>query len=382
MTVGEDDFLNLHPEDLDHPSGLLRRERFNAWKFLDDLVHHGPEYFRRFAKIVTKPESIEQIPVVKSRQVPARMMDISPSTPAQNADNLADLFRQGGVGDPAAPGSRSNVIDIADRVVLVHGDLLTGERIQSLQASRSEETSPWRRYQFVIYVMGLFHLKMACADAIWRIFIQAKGAGNDKNSLINLVGQLRPKETKKIEVKPGFRRMHEVIQHVGTVQRLDCWRVEVSKLDRHFTSLEAFAASKPDLDQIQRMAETMISTYVANDSFAGHRHQSEGVRDKENENLLLMQQYFLLYQEITYALNIGDIGRVEDCFMPWIFIFRGCGKHKYATNMMKYLRDVHFIYPPGLKYVDFLIQVIDFHHLNCCLTLGDYVDFNSVRNKL
>ncbi|KZP09115.1 hypothetical protein FIBSPDRAFT_964223 [Athelia psychrophila] len=171
--------LDIHPEADDHPSGLLRRERFNLWVFLRDLVMHGPQYFRKFRLNLPQPESINPIPLVKSRQVPARMMDINPSTNAMNATVLEDLFKQGGVGDPL---ERSGVTNLGDHVVLVHGDLLTGERINSLQETRSEEATPWRRFQFVVYVLGLFHFKMACADAIWRIFIQSKQSRNCVNS--------------------------------------------------------------------------------------------------------------------------------------------------------------------------------------------------------
>lgn len=52
------------------------------------------------------------------------------------------------------------VTDIGDRVILVHGDLLTGEQNQSLQETWSEEATPWHQFQFMVYVMGLFHLKM------------------------------------------------------------------------------------------------------------------------------------------------------------------------------------------------------------------------------
>ncbi|KAL6307299.1 hypothetical protein BKA93DRAFT_747706 [Sparassis latifolia] len=64
---------------------------------------------------------------------------------------------------------------------------------------------------------------------------------------------------------------------------------------------------------------------------------------------MLMQQFFLLYEELTWAMNAGDIGRVEECFMPWIFIFKGCGKHKYATQMLQFLHNLHLVYPAGLR---------------------------------
>lgn len=336
--------LNIHPES-DHPSGLTRREHFNHWVFLRDLITHGGPYFQQFRRMLVKPETIDQIPVVKSQQVPCRMMDINPSSNAMNVDVIKNLCKQAGVGDSK---ENSGVKDINDQVIIIHSDLLTGERIESIQDTRSVEEIPWRRLQYAIYVLGLFHLKMVCADAIWRLFIQATaGCPFKTNSLIHHVSIIRPRETGKIESKPGFRRMHKVIEHVGLVSRLDCWRLEVEKSG--FGSLEAFAESEPSWDLLNRIAVSLVWEHVADSDFSNLRSQPLAQRDQVRENVLLRQQNFLLYKEIAYALNEGDIGRVEDTFMPWVFIFRGCGKHKYAAHMMKYLHNVHFVYPEGLR---------------------------------
>ncbi|KAJ8695821.1 hypothetical protein PTI98_005742 [Pleurotus ostreatus] len=343
--INEDELLQLHPETLEHPTGLLRSGRFNTWVFRRDLIQHGPPFFRRYLKELGKPEVVEQIPVVRSSQVPAKMMDISQSTPQGNGDALADLFRQVNVGDPTEKGC-NEVTDVKNYVVLVHGDLLTGERIQSFQASRRIEKTPWRRNQFIIYVMGLFHLKMACADAIWRICIFPKAARNDPSSLIAFVGILRKKETAKIESKPGFRRMHEVIEHVGVVSRLDCWKVLASKHYNASLTLEDFAKRKPTWELIESMSIELAKEHIADPSFHDVRQKSNLERDKVNENMLLLQEYFLLYEELTFSMNEGDIGRLESSFMSWVYIFRGCGKHKYAAQLVRYLKDLHFKYRP------------------------------------
>ncbi|KAF9496759.1 hypothetical protein BDN71DRAFT_1548495 [Pleurotus eryngii] len=75
----------------------------------------------------------------------------------------------------------------------------------------------------------------------------------------------------------------------------------------------------------------------------------EEEHDAQHENNLICQQYFLLYEELLYGMNHGDIDRIESCFVPWIMIFAGCGKHKYAAELQWYLEDVHFRYPPGLN---------------------------------
>ncbi|KAI6100669.1 hypothetical protein EDD16DRAFT_1492513, partial [Pisolithus croceorrhizus] len=67
------------------------------------------------------------------------------------------------------------------------------------------------------------------------------------------------------------------------------------------------------------------------------------------ENALLLNKYFLLYEELSFAMNHSDIGRTETCIMSWILILQATGKHKYATHMTNFLFNTHCIYPLGLR---------------------------------
>ncbi|KAJ6622272.1 hypothetical protein B0H10DRAFT_1662626, partial [Mycena sp. CBHHK59/15] len=353
----------IHPES-DHPSGLTRRERFNAWKFKSDLFEHGPESFRPSLKSLDAPESVEQIPVVKMRYAPARAMDINQSTHAGNISAVENLLGQGGVGPPLPPDDPNEkdpvkiaqrkrlrrVVSILKYVVLFFGDLGTFERVQGVLLRRSIEDTPWRRHQFMVFVMGFFHLKMACADAIWRIFIEPKLARVDENSLMAYVATHRPRETGKIGSNPGFRRMHEVIRHDGIVLRLDAWRVEAKRRNPLWTSLAEFAKAKPSKELINEMADYLAEHYVSGGEVDIYQIRSRPIarRDKQHENIQIMHQYFLLYEETSFSMNRGDIGRLETAFPQWISIFRAVGKHKYSAHMTKYLTDVHFVYPPRL----------------------------------
>ncbi|KAI0630946.1 hypothetical protein C8Q77DRAFT_1062437 [Trametes polyzona] len=77
-------------------------------------------------------------------------------------------------------------------MALVSRDLSTSERVQSLQASHMAESTQFRQLQLVIFIMGLFHLKMACADTLWKMFIQLKNAKYDETSLLRYVTEIRP----------------------------------------------------------------------------------------------------------------------------------------------------------------------------------------------
>ncbi|KAE9388703.1 hypothetical protein BT96DRAFT_755045, partial [Gymnopus androsaceus JB14] len=85
------------------------------------------------------------------------------------------------------------------------------------------------------------------------------------------------------------------------------------------------------------VAAEMTTTYVAGTDLDQKQWRSDGERDQVNENILLQQQMFLLYEELSYAMNEGDIGHVETCFLPWSYIFQATGKHKYAVALKQYL---------------------------------------------
>ncbi|KIL55117.1 hypothetical protein M378DRAFT_91388 [Amanita muscaria Koide BX008] len=260
-------------------------------------------------------------------------------------------MEQGGVVPPTQ--TEEFIYEIHDNnlyIVLFHGDLGTGDRIFSIQLRRSIEKTPWNRFQYVVFVPGLFHVKMACADALHRLFILLMKSREDDTSLMGDVKILRSKQTHIFGTAPGFRKMHQVIGHSGICRRLDCWRTEVMNLDSSHTTLDLFAASKPSFDDLLSLAKTLTKQYVAGEMFPEEsREPRKSRRDMQNENALMLNRYTLLYEEVSYAMNQGDIGRVELCLIPWIFIFRATGKHKYAKHMVQFLYSTHAIYPPGLK---------------------------------
>lgn len=190
---------------------------------------------------------------------------------------------------------------------------------------------------------------MACIDALWRIFIKPYLSRQDETSLIKDVGVIRAKQTGSVISKCEFRRMHQIVQNVGTARRLDIWRVALQNFLPSFTTLEDFAKSKPKLDDLKSMANEIVRQFVSNYDICAARERPEEERDQQFENAILMQQYFLLYEEFTHALNHGDIRRLERTLILWIPLFKGAGKHMYATAMEEFLVDTHFVCPERLR---------------------------------
>ncbi|KAG1905442.1 uncharacterized protein F5891DRAFT_1183389 [Suillus fuscotomentosus] len=257
-------------------------------------------------------------------------MDVNNSTVTGNIQAIERLMVQGGVFDPAEVEDGESP-DVTEYVVLVHGDLGMGECIASMQQHWSIETTPWWRFQHIVFVPGLFHLKMAAADAIWRALIQPMSAHQDQTSLMHDIAQLRPRETGIFRSKPGFWMMHQLIGHDGICRHLDCWRIEVEKMNNAHKTLDDFAILKPSLEELKEIANRLTREYIATYRLTRVRRQPDQRRDKQYENNLLINKYFLLYEELSYVMNIGDIAHVETCIIAWTLIFKATGKHKYAT---------------------------------------------------
>ncbi|KAI0309160.1 hypothetical protein OF83DRAFT_1179950 [Amylostereum chailletii] len=162
-------------------------------------------------------------------------------------------------------------------------------------------------------------------------------------------GLLRPKESGTLvsQTGPGFRRMHNVILHDGRLRRLDCCHEEIL-CTTGATSLEAWEETRPSWDEVVALSEAVVERYIADGTFERDKDPKTG--DIDFENSQIRNEVYLLYEEITYGMNQGDVGRVEEALVSWIFIFKATGKHKYASQMEKFLLNVHFLYPPRLRY--------------------------------
>jgi hypothetical protein len=340
----------LLAEDMDSDS-MTSQDRFIAWLYLRDLCTYGPSYFRKFENKIGQPEAVEAIPLVKTDILPAYAMEVNNSTVSGNIQAIDNLLEQGGILNPEEIPDEdySPDFDVSDYIVLFHGDLGTGERIHSIRERRSIEETEYERKQMVYFCPGLFHCKMACADTLHRILIKPGGANKDSTCLMNDAKILRPRETHILETKPMFRHMHQLIMHSGICRRLDFWRVLAEQANPEHTSLQLFAKSQPKLEDLKKMANQLALKYTSCEDLSLDRLKASNERDEVFENSKLVLKYIALYKELSWAMNFGDIGRIERCLLPWITLFKGTGKHKYATHLQRFLTSIHFELPEATQ---------------------------------
>lgn len=311
-----------------------------AWHFRSILIEHGGTGFAQFKSKLGQPASIQSLPVKKTSQHPGRAMHADESIYDGNWEVLLHLCQQKDWLDA----------ELELFLELFHSDLATRERLEELRRMRVMKHSAKNRLDFIIFVLGLFHLKMAAANAYWRIHVEPKNDRDEPLGVYEYISYLRPKATAEFTSKngPGFRPMHEVIHHTTWTDILECWAVEV-KDQLGLISLEAFAASDPSWDDIVSMSETLVQKYLPTDDFSDEREKVKTERDTVFENLRLRNQHGLLYLELARAMNYGDVGRILQLFPYYIAIFTATGKDKYATHMIKFYTDLNHVYPPRLR---------------------------------
>jgi hypothetical protein len=90
-----------------------------------------------------KAQSMNHSIFLATHQIPCHAMDIKQSTTDGYVEVLEDLFRQGGIGDKHDSSfNADHDVDMTEHVILVHGDLLTKERLDTVCNSRWIEYTP------------------------------------------------------------------------------------------------------------------------------------------------------------------------------------------------------------------------------------------------
>jgi hypothetical protein len=323
-----------HPPD--HPLSIESRMAWHVREILlqKDVNTLSPALKDKLRPRLGLPEPKRSIPVVKTEQYPAQAMHINVSNNSGNVVALENLLEQGGA-DPAM---------LKDHVVVVHGDLGSGEHIENIKGSRSIEETPQNRLQHIQYVPGFLHLEMAITDGLWRLYLENQDPGSgkpmDPNSIFHLCSLLRPRDSKKLATNPDHRMEDRALRHALTALIADAWRIEVES--KHNVAIGEWL---PTWEEIIEISRQITRTHVAEMSFVPSHTKSPESSDMANDNVKLFARDVLLWVMVRHASRHGDVGCIEDLLPFWICIWAHTGKHKYAEYIAQFLLNLNRVWP-------------------------------------
>lgn len=350
LNIGTDNPANAHP-------------LFFAWLLRSVLCTHGPAFFRQFQANVGSPASIEQLPIRKTEQVPVQAMVYDNSSVSGNINTVDDITAQAGIKrqsevDASAAGAPPN---ISEYVLIVSGDLGTGERIETGKRRRAMDICEWNTFYHIIFVPGMFHVGMALVDMLWKLFIKPYASEErDPTSASNATKYLysKPSDVNKIlKGPPTYQQMKRFLRHLGTAEKLTCWRTALEARfgssiwsDLDDPTFNAHFTLRFTWNDIVLMSDELVKTYFSMQSLRNRRQtRDSSKRDCELENTMARNYYMLLYEETMYAMSFGDVGRLEYCLIDWIPALRAVGKHKYAHHLTMFFININYRYPERLR---------------------------------
>ncbi|KXN86443.1 hypothetical protein AN958_10099 [Leucoagaricus sp. SymC.cos] len=88
----------------------------------------------------------------------------------------------------------------------------------------------------------------------------------------------------------------------------------VAKIKKLY-SFEEYVKTEPSWDKLKKLACKIVFKHVWSPK---HTLQCKKPQKKHNyqfKNMLILQQYLLLYEELFYAMDAGDISHLETCFL-------------------------------------------------------------------
>ena len=276
------------------------------------------------------------IPIKKTTHHPVFAVHEKSSSNDGNIKVIRSLMEQIGVDE-----------DVVRHVVMiVHGDLGVLERVKSILESRTIERTDFESMEYLETVPGLFHVLMACADAIWRTYLEPTDLRDEPQGVYQQFVKLNPTQTPKLKTNAPFRMLHDGIDHILSARILECARVALG-----LASVTELVASEFTRADIGRLALDIYARFVEGGATSQDDEDdgfgNDTAKDRAASNKRLFNRDALLYRVLALSIRFGAIGLVEDTLSVWIPIFKSTRKHKYTAHMLEFLTRLRAL-PPRL----------------------------------
>ncbi|KAH9896145.1 uncharacterized protein BXZ73DRAFT_111846 [Epithele typhae] len=335
---------------------------------LRELVNNC-EYFSKFrSKVLSSvPEADDQIPLHKTKPYTLPAMNIDESSIVGNAEVLDTIMEELGIDVDSDK--------FPELVQLFFGDQLSVARARTIMANRGGHERLAKSYGYAVFCPGLFHYQMALVNGIMEThFGETEGPGSRNPISLSFFNTLLNRKPIVPTSLPPYRTCRDLIFVSLTACVLTCFKL-VSGHD----SLKEYA-SQVTYDQLLEDAHTIVSKFCNQNTVDEMRDdrkaevaarlaaRKEAVRNGEKsgeeeydvyadalkhgdllyENACLFLRDALIAREFTDAIKGGYSGRIVRVLKHLALAFRGCGRTKYAYELLHLIHSVEVVWPKPL----------------------------------
>ncbi|KAH7905726.1 hypothetical protein BJ138DRAFT_1138187 [Hygrophoropsis aurantiaca] len=243
--------------------------------------------------------------------------DIEEASYEGNDKVVAEIFRQLGL-DSEAEMKKTGT----ERVIPWIGDQMTVEGLRGLIRYRHEDFNSFDRMDYTIPVFGWFHLQMALANSIHKQYL---GTSSGIGGLQQAFDLLHCKGLQKAETKgPFWHHLDEALHHIAEAHIRASW-LATAKVE----SLNQLIKKSPQ--DLHSLAIKLIDEHTSRNSI----RKLTRLPDKNRDQVL---EQFTIYIELTAAMKVGDVGRMEDLLPTLLMRFAGGGNSKYTIEILELIQ--------------------------------------------
>lgn len=311
------------------------------------LVNHGGEHFVRFKKDIEscRPDSADKIPLHKTDIYPLPAMNINESSITGNAEVMEAIFEE--LEQPITEP------EFMDEVRIVCGDQLSVTNLRSVTTNRAGDDAPAQTFANVVTIPGLFHAQIHIVSATLEAHWGSAEGPQDPGSL-HPHNTLLGRKPIVLSSLPPYRTCRDLLFVSLYARVLHCLELVAGYdvLDEYAETVTFDQLYKHATEIVDRYATAQVATKLRT-ARARELRKPESERtvagDVVFENAVLFMRDVLLVREFTDAIKAGDSGRVLLCLKIFAMSYRGCGRTKYAHEMLHIIHKFKYVWPKPLR---------------------------------
>lgn len=217
------------------------------------------------------------------------------------------------------------------------GDSLTVQRLRQLQRMKADDSNFLERLQHLVLAFGWMHLDMnLCNSIFYHSYSETSNSGLARDAAaLRRSGLKKPTRSRG----PPYHIADEFFQHTTTarMRELWLWASGTTTIDDLVTWV-----NKSTHKEIQQAAERIWNERTSNRALEAHKN------DPSLCNSIAINRDLLLRHEVWYAIQHGDVGRMEYALPHLLLFFSGAGSSNYAREIAEVLHWRQFEAPPGV----------------------------------